>query len=187
MLQMRFAPPRDAEGRSAESLFRRHIDWALNDAVPLAPARLTAHLTLDDDRIDGCTVDQEGPVPEAWARIACRIFTASRAFYLPAAHLPHVATITVEIQPAGSPALTAPLPPGRLIATRRTEFDVDDEGDPTNCRTTRNEGFGSGRLDRQTPCGFFASGAWFDTDKAPRGSLHGAVEVRVYLGEAGAH
>lgn len=182
MLQMRFEPPHDAQGRSAESLLQRGISWSLNDALPLAPARLVVHLTTDGKKVVGCTFEADGPVPHGWKHDACDV-VRHWAYQRSAGNLPAATAMVAEIQPAGSPPSAAPPPPGRLVASRRTEFDIDDEGDPTNCRRTRDDGFNGDLVARESPCGFFASAAWFDTDKAAPGSLHGAVEVHVYVGE----
>ncbi|HEX5183823.1 MAG TPA: energy transducer TonB [Allosphingosinicella sp.] len=185
LMQMRFAPPRDGSGRPVETLFRRTFRWMLNDQSAFAPARMTARLTLSHGAVTDCAIDREGAVPEHWAKIACGIFKSDADYYLHDRNGRTArATILVDLRPDGAAPAAAVTASGRLVATRQTLFDVDSEGDPKNCRTGRDEGFGPNvPTDHQTPCGFFLIGSWFESAD-PQTVRHGSFEVRVYVEEA---
>jgi TonB family protein len=182
VMEMRFAPPHDDEGRAVEAPFHRIFKWLLNDQTPFAPARMTARLTLSHGAVTNCGIDQEGPAPEHWAKTACWVFRSNAAYYLhDRSERATRATILVDLLPDGAPPVAAATAPGRLVATRQTAFDVDSDGDPKDCRTGRDEGFGpTVPTDHQNPCGFFLVGSWFDSAD-PQTVRHGIFEVRVYL------
>ena len=184
VLQMRFAPPRDAQGRNVEASFHVRLIWGLSDPTPFGPARIAALLTLDRRQVTACTLEQSGSVPAEWVKLACPTITHEPAFYLASARPgERQAVVVVEVRPAGTPPTPQP-PHARLAAQRLTEFEVTREGALRNCRTTRNDGFGVPRIDHQGQCGFFLVKPWFEPDPAGEIPAKGTIEVSVYLPSA---
>lgn len=180
MLEMRFAPPRAADGRNVETVFKVKLDWSLSEPTPFGPARIVARLTLKDGAVDDCAVDRSGSVPAEWLVLACRTIANQAAYYLGDGRFrARRASVVVAVGPAGTAAAAAQ--PGRRVAQRLTEFELTREGDVRNCRTTRNDGFGAPRFDHQGPCGFFLVKPWFEPDPDAEAPARGTIEVSVYL------
>jgi hypothetical protein len=118
---------------------------------------------------------------ESWARVACRTFELEAAYYLGIRRwTARRARIVVDLLPDG--AETPPPQAGTPIALRRTAFTVDASGDPGNCRTIVDRGFGQPRIDHADACGFFLSRG-FEFEPAGEGVAQrtGTVEVRVLV------
>jgi TonB family protein len=177
-LTMRFRPALAADGRPAESVHRTRILWRLTDPTELAPARMTALISVRDGRVADCRAAGDGPIAAAMARDACRFITAETGHFLGAGHgRAQRATVAVTLRPAGD-ASAWPAPAGRLVAERRTEFRLTPNGDLVGCHATVDRGFGPLRHDYSGPCGFFLNATWLEPGPAAQG---GALDVAVYI------
>lgn len=176
-MTMRFSPPRDAEGRPAQALYRGRIIWGLEDTRPMQPARLAVSLELADGRIVQCRTDGSGAVPKPWPRIACRI-VAYELRQLLGAGLPNArrATVTLTLRPTGDTS-SWPAPPGDATAFRRTEFTLDANDDIRDCRVTEDRGFGPHRDDYGGVCGLFLPQT--PLEPGDGGVRSGALEIGV--------
>lgn len=184
MLQMRFEPPRDGHGRPSESLVRRGFVWLLTDQTAFAPARMIAQLTLRDGAVADCAIEQVGAVPSTWMRRGCAVLRQSGDYYFAGPSLRRgkvKATAVLDLQPDGAQALPAPSQ-GRLVAMKRIEFEISPEGDPHNCRTSREYGFASTPAldDHGNPCGFFVTSGWFEPADSGGSPLSGSLEIKIY-------
>jgi TonB family protein len=175
-MTMRFARPRLA----TRAPFR--VVWMLSaDAIPFEAQRMVATLDLRGGSVAGCTLSGAGALVDEWRRVACPTFELEAEYYLGARRwTSRRATIVVEMTPEG--AALPPLTVGGQaeIAVRRTDFELDADGDPRACRTVENRGFGRPRIDHADACGFFLSRGYSFAEAeedAPR--RRGRVEVRV--------
>ena len=72
-------------------------------------------------------------------------------------------------------------PPGRLTAESRTEFELNEDGDFTNCRTSAAHGFGIARNAYWGACGPALAMQWFEACcRLYRSPMAGALEIKVY-------
>ncbi|HEX8216070.1 MAG TPA: TonB family protein [Allosphingosinicella sp.] len=180
-MTMRFAPPPEP------TRTRIRVVWLLaGEPMPFEPQRLLATIEFADGAVASCALDGAGPLFDEWARVACRTFEIEADYYFGARRwTARRATVAVDMVPEGSPAPEAP--PGEQIAVRRTSFSVDSNGDPGNCRTLADRGFGRPRIDHADACGFFmAQGFEFvadeDQEAEPR---RGTVTVQVLIDPKG--
>jgi len=175
-MRMRFARPQ------LETRVPFRVVWMLSpEAIPFEAQRMVAALDLAGGSVVGCTLSGTGGLVDDWRRVACRTFALEAEYYLGARRwTSRRATVVVELLPEA-----AALPPlaggaGYEIAVRRTDFEVDADGDPRGCRTVEDRGFGRPRIDHADACGFFLSrGHTFaeaEEDAPPR---RGRIEVRV--------
>ena len=177
-MTMRFTRP------AAEMPTRIRVIWMLApDPMPFAAQRMVATLDLADGEVTGCTLAGSGALFDAWARVACRTFGLEREYYLGARRwAARRATVVVDLVPEGGAVAPPPANRGTLTALRRTAFSVSDNGDPGECRTLEDRGFGRPRIDHADACGFFLARG-FEFDAAPEGTepRRGTVEVRVTI------
>jgi TonB family protein len=175
-LTMRFAPV------AAETTLRTRIVWLLApDPMPFVPHRMVATLDLEGGNVANCALAGSGPLFETWARVACRTFELEAAYYLGVRRwTARRARIVVDLLPDG--AAVPPPQVGTPIALRRTAFTVDANGDPGNCATIVDRGFGRPRIDHADACGFFLARG-FEFVEAAEGAppRSGMVEVRVLI------
>jgi len=178
-MTMRFAPPPE------ETRTRIRVVWLLApDPMPFEPQRMVATLDLAEGAVTGCTLEGNGPLFDEWARMACRTFTIEADYYLGARRwTARRATVAVDMVPEGAGVPQAPRGRGEMVAIRRTAFSVDASGDPGNCLTIEDRGFGRPRIDHADACGFFMSeGFEFETaEEAEEEPRRGTVTVRVLL------
>ncbi len=183
-MQMRFAPPRDAQGRPAEASFARRIAWQMTDeARPFAASSLAVALELRNGRILSCRLTGSGPFLPDWNKQStCGALAGTLEYYL-GSRLASArrATIFVDLIPQGAAAPSHAARGSRLIASRHTDFELKDNGDPTGCRSPVNSGFGTPREDHASACGFFMTQPWFEAVAPGTPARKGAIEVRVFL------
>lgn len=175
-LTMRFAPIAE------ETAMRGRVVWLLApDPMPFAAHRMVATLDLERGEVSSCRLAGSGPLFEAWARVACRTFYLETDYYLGARRwTSRRATVVVDLVPDGTAVRPAPAGRGTQTALRRTAFTVDANGDPGNCRTLADRGFGQPRIDHADACGFFLSrGYEFEAAAEDAPPRSGTVEVRV--------
>lgn len=177
-MRMRFTRP------AAETPTLIRVVWLLApDPMPFAAQRMVATLDLAGGEVSGCTLAGSGPLFDEWARVACRTFGLEREYYLgPRRLAARRATVVVDLVPEGGAVAPPPVNRGTLTALRRTAFSVSDSGDPGECRTLEDRGFGRPRIDHADACGFFLARG-FEFDAAPEGTepRRGTVEVRVMI------
>jgi TonB family protein len=182
-MQMRFAPPRDALGRPAAASFIRRIVWLMtDDARPFVASGMAAELELRDGRIVSCNLTGTGPFLPDWSKSTCPVLGQVPEYYL-GRYLGSArrATIFVDLIPQGAAAPAHAARGRRLIASRHTDFELKENGDPTGCRSPVNSGFGAPREDHASPCGFFMTQPWFEKVPAGTPPRKGAIEVKVFL------
>jgi TonB family protein len=178
-MTMRFTRP------AAETRTRLRVVWMLApEEMPFEAQRMVATLDLHEGAVTGCTLDGSGAVVAQWARVACRTLELEREYYLGARRWgARRATVVVDLVPAGAAVPPQPAGRGQVTAVRRTAFTVDSAGDPGECRTLEDRGFGRPRIDHADACGFFLSRG-FGFDAAPEDAAEprrGTVEVRVMV------
>jgi TonB family protein len=180
-LEMRFEPRRDDSGRAVDSTYRGRITWLLGDQLTLAPGRLAVSFALVGGHAEGCRAEGRGGVPPAWARSGCRIVAGDPRFFLGEGLAgARRATVVVTLRPPRDATIwTAPA--GTRLAVRRTEFLLSKQGDPSECRTAENRGFGTPRFDYSGPCGLFLTQAWLRPAEGQTSTDRGAVEIESYV------
>lgn len=177
-MTMRFDRP------AAETQARLRVVWLLApDPMPFEAQRMVATIRFAGGAVSGCALDGNGPLFAEWARVACRTFGLEAEYYFGGyRHVALRATVVVDLVPDGTAVPPPPAGRGRQTAIRRTAFSVDAAGDPGECRTLEDRGFGAPRIDHADACGFFlARGFEFveivpDPEAQPR---RGTVIVRV--------
>ena len=179
--RIRFEAARDADGKPVEASVRTRLRWLLDDPLTFGEARLTALLTLDNGRVSDCRLTQEGPVPGAWGRTACDTFAGQTAYYLGDAwQTARRATILVALLPSGTATEVEP-PSGQRIASRRTLFELSADGEPRNCRTPSDFGFGTPWVDHVSACGFFLSRSWLMPGQRREDPDAGVLTIDVFV------
>jgi TonB family protein len=180
-LRMRFAPPRRPDGTAAEAAYRARISWLLADPTTFGPGRFTIALDVAGGLVTGCRTERSDAVPREWPRYACRVMDSTVSHYFgDSLATARRATILLDLVPRGMEP-PAPAPPGRLVARRRTEFEVTRGGKLRNCRTTLDEGFAPLLRDHSGPCSLFLTRAWLRRGKGRDAPDAGALITRTYV------
>lgn len=180
-LQMRFAEPIDESGKTIEATFRQSITWQLTEETPFVPSSMLANLSINAGQVVACDVSGTGPLFRRWSRLACGIFARQANYYFTTrTDRAQTAKIEVSLVPDGMQTSSPPSRVG-LVAERLTRFQVNETGDPSECRHMVNRGFGVPRLDHAGPCGFFLTGAWFETGPSGQSPAKGSFGLRVYV------
>ncbi|WP_162875473.1 energy transducer TonB [Sphingomonas crusticola] len=182
MMSMRFDPAQGADGKPIFSTFRRGMRWILGDPRPFASSALEARLQLERGELRQCEISQaSGAYVALWSMTACSFFRDT-AHYLGAhATTAQAATIAVRLDAGDQdPLLNAPWPSGQLIAQQRVTFTVNKEGDPSDCQTVEDRGFGPKGLNTLASCGRLLSDLWLKKATGRQGTF----ETRVYLSPA---
>lgn len=175
-MQMRFR----AAGDATSAIYRARVTWMLADPTLMAPGQLSAALTLRAGRVIDCRISELGNVPPEWSRAACRIIAGDAGYFLADnRERTRRATVSITLRPPGD-ATDWPRPPGRLVATRRTEFKLLGNGDPSDCRVTRDDGFGRRSFDYSGRCGLFLTQTWLARGAGEPDSEPSAVEIDVF-------
>ncbi|HET9426755.1 MAG TPA: energy transducer TonB [Allosphingosinicella sp.] len=181
-MRMRFEPARNAAGERIEAAYRARLTWLMSDPTLFGPALLRAELDLSNGQASNCRLTRTGAVPREWMRFACITLVGERAHFL-GDHLATArrATILVEMQPDGAVPMTEAAGAGRLVARRRTSFQVDRGGEIEGCRTTIDQGFGPRMLEYSGECGLFLTQAWLERGPREDAPGSGAIEIRVFV------
>jgi len=179
MMTMQFRPPR-VNGAAVESSKLLGITWLLGDERAFTPSWLVADLKIDDGNVTSCEIKGAGSLWPIWSRSACA-FLAQPDYYLASRPDATHARVEVELMPDGSKPLFERLRTPQAI--ERVTFNVNSQGDPTNCKATASEGLGERRsIMNLSPCGNFLRSAWFKQPKY--GHRTGALETRVFMTSA---
>lgn len=192
LMQVRYAPPRDENGRAVEASKAARLEWLLTVETPLDPVHLVAALELTDGAVTDCRVTAQGPIPSHWRRTICPTLRTEAAYYLGERRYgAGRATISIALRPdalqaregedVGAPAL--PQLAGEVVARRQIRFRVNEDGDPVDCRNDADTGFGTPRTDHRTRCGFFLTGIWFAPAEDPALPRTATFELKVHMGE----
>jgi TonB family protein len=178
---LRFSPPRDAQGRPLESVYRRAFLWLTSDPTPFEAASMTVRLRLARGAVTDCRLEPHGPVPPEWTKLACRVVTAEVSYFLNGRRsTASAATLVFGVEPGG--AETAAAEPGEPApaAEWRSAFSLEPNGDVTACRLVVDRGFGPVPDNHQSSCGFFLTRAWF-TPAGPEAPATGIYSLKVYI------
>jgi len=180
-MTMRFEPRRDESGRAVESAYRTRVTWVLSDLFRLVPGRLTVSFDVANGHAANCRTSVEGSVQPAWAKTGCRMVGGDLGYFLGAARdSARHAAVTVTVRPSGD-TTRWPAAQGTPIARRRTEFALTEEGDPIDCRTVAESGFGPHGFDYSGPCGLFLTQSWLEPAAGQGLEDRGAVEIETYV------
>jgi TonB family protein len=186
LMQMRFEPARDGNGKAIPSRYVKSLNWRLTDAFPFASATLRIHLRIEDQHLASCEVQGgEGPYVQLWAESACSYLTDVPYFF--GSHSRETADATLEIRldaGDGSPSLQSPWVSGSTVAVQKISFAISPTGEPINCTPLENRGFGPRGMMTLSPCGPLLQILYFQRPPLQQGQppeRHGTFETRVYL------
>ena len=181
MMKMRFKPARDSKGVPVQRGYERPFEWRLTEPAPFEPGALSLSAQIRNGLLKTCDVLRvSGPYEDIWRRTACSFLTDTPYFFRASAISSANAVVEVRVDPQdasqkGPAAESADTP----AAAERIGFDIDGGGNPVNCRSLEQFGFGPRGLNNLSPCGRFLSSLWFEV--TPGMTKHGTIETRVYL------
>lgn len=182
MMEMKFEPALDANGKPTLSTYSRPLIWMLNSSRPFGSTVMKAHVSNSGGRQRSCSIiGGQGPYVSLWSTLGCLIFSDVQFYFGVAAQKSLDATIDVRLDAGdGAPFLSEPLPAGDPLAIQRITFVVDNSGDPVGCTLVQNQGFGARGMNNLSPCGGLLSNLWFQVPKG-LSNRHGTIETRVYV------
>ncbi len=181
MMKMRFKPARDSKGGLVQSSYERPFEWRLTERAPFEAGTLSVSAKIRNGLLNTCEVLRvSGPYEDIWRRTACTFLTDTPYFFRATATSSANAVVEIRVDPQdpsqkGAVAQTSDNP----AAAEKIGFDIDAGGNPVNCKSIDEFGFGPRGLNDLSPCGRFLSSLWFEV--TPGMTKHGIIETRVYM------
>jgi len=183
MMQMRFEPVQDTEGRPVESHYSRFASWRLTEEVPFQSGRLRARIGLAGGHVQDCGIERsDGPYTQNWSGSACSILSDRSYYFANRANDSLTAIIEVRLDANDQlPLLQEAWPVGTVIASEKVSFVINASGDASECTAIESHNFGPRGLNNLSPCGRLLSVIWFAPPEQRGTERRGSFETRVVV------
>lgn len=127
--------PASVEGKAVQSSRTLAISWQLGDQLPITRSTAASVVRFESGRPRQCSIAITGPAFKPFERSGC--LSTERLVNLLAPLGDRTFRIELIIVPETEDMGKAPK---RLLASRRVQFGVNDEGDPVDCAVVGESG-----------------------------------------------